>query len=343
MCIFSQPIEIVSDTHIYGRVAGGQQFVAYEMKLASATDTAMVLPVPVLAGSGEEALRFISLESYPKLFEDLDDLFPADLPSAMLMEPPAVAVAAPVLEVHRVGSFEASFVPTVADFSRLDERFRLPAQVWEALPAVHDGGFAVFKLVARDESKIHPMAFVYPTRWPDRVVFPTIHVHDGVVHESAHFDHRLFCQLGDFDSDVALNGHAIESLPKWAQSPAALRTEVDVNRAGELVDGDQRCYRLVMHGTYRNEDVSLDLAPIKVDLELAPDAIAAAKRQLQWNNEACERLEAIRAERGLICPHCGVHSPSFKYVRPPGEERACFVCPKCESLSDAEDLKDQLG
>jgi hypothetical protein len=35
------------------------------------------------------------------------------------------------LEVIQVGDFEASFVPTVKDFSRLDERFRLPSAVWD--------------------------------------------------------------------------------------------------------------------------------------------------------------------------------------------------------------------
>ena len=46
--MFSQPVELVSDTLIYGRVADGQQFVAYEMNISTPTETAMVLPVPVL-------------------------------------------------------------------------------------------------------------------------------------------------------------------------------------------------------------------------------------------------------------------------------------------------------
>jgi hypothetical protein len=36
--------------------------------------------------------------------------------------------------VREVGSFEASYVPKIADFSRLDERFRLPVAVWKKLP-----------------------------------------------------------------------------------------------------------------------------------------------------------------------------------------------------------------
>ena len=50
------------------------------------------------------------------------------------------------LEVVRVGNFEASFVPTQKDFSRLDERFRLPKAAWKLLPAYESYGFAVFKL-----------------------------------------------------------------------------------------------------------------------------------------------------------------------------------------------------
>ena len=37
------------------------------------------------------------------------------------------------LEVVEVGGFEASFVPRPEDFGRLDERFRLPADLWTRL------------------------------------------------------------------------------------------------------------------------------------------------------------------------------------------------------------------
>ena len=132
------------------------------------------------------------------------------------------------LEVHNVGDYEASFVPTIADFSRLDARFKLPDKTWSQIPEYADYGFAVFKLNQsvmqpatgfqmprlpersnpsmrrtmsqrgpvsnQEDHEFHPMAFSFPTRMPDAVFFPTVHIHDGEVHESEEFDHTLYLQ-----------------------------------------------------------------------------------------------------------------------------------------------------
>lgn len=94
------------------------------------------------------------------------------------------APAAAPLRVHEVGSFEASFVPSLADFSRLDARFRLPDGLWEGLPIYADYGFAVFKLKA-GERKVHPMAFEFASRDRRQLFFPTVHIHDGQIAERA--------------------------------------------------------------------------------------------------------------------------------------------------------------
>ena len=72
------------------------------------------------------------------------------------------------------------------DWDRLDERFRIPPSIFDALPAYRDFGFAVFKLqVTGRESEsglfpekpatktFHPMAFEFPRADPDRLFFPT--------------------------------------------------------------------------------------------------------------------------------------------------------------------------
>lgn len=101
----------------------------------------MVLPIPVVPGSAEDAVRFVNLESYKRFFADLDQLFPQhtdlDLMRPLSDEPVA---AQAVLEVHDVGAFEASFVPTIPDFARLDPRFRLTDQVWGELGGYDDFG-----------------------------------------------------------------------------------------------------------------------------------------------------------------------------------------------------------
>ena len=167
----------------------------------------MILPLPVIPGRGEHALTFINLSGYEDFFKDLSEacepefiepvLFDDDLELELDVAPGTIQV----LTVHEVGDFEASYVPTMADFSRLDSRFRLPDEIWQKMPDYSDYGFAVFQLkltLAEDfsetENTVHPMAFEFPTRDSDHLYFPTVHVHDGDYHENAGFYHTFYCQ-----------------------------------------------------------------------------------------------------------------------------------------------------
>lgn len=172
-------------------VGPGVQALAYRMTISSTAETAMVLPLPVAAGAGEDAVRFVSLERHPRMFEELDELFPRD--DVDVCRGIAPGPFPPRLVVHKVGSFIASYVPTRADFARLDPRFRVPDELFDTVPHYTDYGFAVFQLRA-GKHRIHPMALTFPTRDPDRLFFPTVHVHDGRFHPRAEFDHKLYYQ-----------------------------------------------------------------------------------------------------------------------------------------------------
>ena len=126
MCCFSRPVQSVSATHIFARSgADGRQFLVYSMTLRAKEELAMVLPLPVKPGSGEKAVSFIDLTDYADFFADLGKGFPEPL-AAQTPDKSRSLGGSPLakLEVVTVGSFEASFVPTTADFSRLDERDR---------------------------------------------------------------------------------------------------------------------------------------------------------------------------------------------------------------------------
>jgi hypothetical protein len=213
MCCFSLPVRMVSSTRIFARpLEGDRQLLVYGMTVEIAEDVAMILPIPVPADSPDDAVKFVDLSACPEFFEELDRLFPRHEAVAGFA-PRAASFGAPqpMLVVHDVGDFEASFVPTPMDFDRLDPRFRLPAEVWDRLPRYHDWGFCVFKLKMRkvqptgffgllkgkvesERRKVHPMAFEFPRRDASALFFPTVHVHDGEVHPTAEFDHDLYCQ-----------------------------------------------------------------------------------------------------------------------------------------------------
>jgi len=247
MCCFSRRVNLVADTNIFARASkDGRQFLVYSMRFKAGEELAMILPIPVPKDSPEDAVKFLNLEKYPDFFADLRKGFP-EPPSNLPRRPAAGGVKSldkPKLEVVEVGSFVASFVPAIKDFSRLDERFRLPTEIWHKLPQYKEWGFAVFQL-KKGEMKVHPMAFEFPRANKKQLFFPTVHIHDGTVPDKAGFDHMLYCQ----------NSQG-EEMMMWRESvqPAGMfMTKLD--EAHGIIDGKSHCYRKAMKGRFDNKDV----------------------------------------------------------------------------------------
>lgn len=250
MCCFIGNIDVVANTKIFARASNGAQFLVYSMTYAARSAVTMVLPLPVKLGAREDAVRFVNLEKYPDFFEDLLAGFPRPefTRGLALAGTLSITLSAPPLVVHDVGSFEASFVPTIDDFDRLDARFRFPAEVWERLPAYRDYGFAVFKLKGTASPlDVHPMALEFPRRDLERLFFPTVHVHDGLVHEDADFDHLLYCQLSTNDT----HRHG------WLRSIGPAAGFVDSTRARGIVDPKGYCWQKPIRGRRVNADTWL--------------------------------------------------------------------------------------
>lgn len=235
MCIFTGKVESVSKTSIFARRDGRVQLLAYGMSMSSSKDVAMILPIPV-AGWPPGDVEFISLEGYPEFFKDMASPW-----ATMADDEPRSFSKSVALKVHKVGCFEASFVPTIRDFDRLDERFRLP-QVAAELPCYREYGFVVFKLRS-GQHEVHPMAFRFDSSLPERVFFPTVHVHDGGrMPEMATFDHALYAQ-------------GISSAAMWESSPYRANEHMNVPKSKDIIDPNQMCLRRVISGTAKNEDI----------------------------------------------------------------------------------------
>jgi len=257
MCCFSGPVVEVKRTNIFARIEVKEQFVVYRMEFSTDNELAMILPIPVVAGSADKAVRFIDLEHYGRFFADVGALFPPEPVAASLALDDLFEDAPPPLIVHKVGAYDASFVPTMSDFGRLDERFRMPERLWTLLPDYQDFGFAVFKLGSGRSQRAHPMAFAFPTRNPETLFFPTLHVHDGDVHELAHFDHYLYAQAPNRPSEDG-----------WELSDCEAGERVDVDRAKGTVRSDQLCYRRSLFGKQKNRDV---ISPLFTDASIRPE------------------------------------------------------------------------
>jgi hypothetical protein len=249
MCCFSQPVESVFNTNIYARASmGNRQYLVYSMQFQASQDLAMILPLPVPKRVAEVAVQFINMENYPNFFADLRRGFP----TTRAAQGGAGGIGGgaapqPRLDVVDVGSFKASFVPTIDDFSRLDVQFRLPEGTWESLPLYRDYAFAVFKL-KRGAQRVHPMAFEFPRRNPRQLFFPTVHIHDGKVHDLAHFDHALYCQPND---------EQMRELLHWEESPRHAGAFMSIPVQQSLVSLSHHCYRRQIVGKQKNIDITV--------------------------------------------------------------------------------------
>jgi len=248
----------------------------------------MVLSLPVAPDATENAVEFVSLEGYPSFFEDMNAGFFMPKPIPMVGASPGASRKWPKISrllVHDVGDFEASFVPTISDFDRLDARFRLPNDVWAKLPAAYqDYGFAVFKLkgfgrAVHAASKLtetwpirasqrlknslgalfrlamhhaQPMAVEFLRRDGEPLFFPTVHVHNGNVPEFAEFDHDLFCQVSEPTSDMVRGFTATGA--SWLSTDRPAGDFMDSSRVGRLIDPSQVCWYVRLVGSLRNQD-----------------------------------------------------------------------------------------
>ena len=252
MCCFSQPVISVSATNIFARAGtDGRQLLAYSMTVNADKELAMVLPLPVKAATDEPDVSFIDLSGYPDFFADLRRGFPvpASISSFGCSRSVPARSAAP-LKVLSVGKFEASFVPAMKDFSRLDERFRIADGAWNKLPQYHDYGFAVFKLRS-GEVTVHPMAFSFPRRDARNLFFPTVHIHDGEVHPKADFDHVLYCQPREQEP---------LQVRDWRESPGNAGRFMKADKAKGLIAPAQHCYQKTLHGLLPNRDTFIAVA-----------------------------------------------------------------------------------
>jgi|ERR1022692_802890 hypothetical protein len=250
MCCFSRPVDSVSSTKIFARMGeGGRQFLVYTMSLNASEDLAMVLPIPVVPRLQENAVRFINLSGYPRFFAEADSGFPAEVFKGSALAGGRHSRSIRPLPVFHVGNFEASFVPSVNDFLRLDERFRMPPGSLDKLKSCSQFGFAVFKLKPGMQT-LHPMVFEFPTAQPARLYFPTVHIHDGKVHGTALFDHLLYCQTTD---GLLLN------LKGWQRSSTAAGGFVDVEKSEGIVLAGDFCYKLELSGFLENKDTFVNV------------------------------------------------------------------------------------
>lgn len=90
------------------------------------------------------------------------------------------------------------------------------------------------------------MAFRFPTRLGDAIYFPTLHIHNGDLPETARFDPSLYCQTDLIEESTMSN---------WMRSPDVAEEFMDVSNAAGIIDGNSKCWCMRLRGKLTNTDV----------------------------------------------------------------------------------------
>jgi hypothetical protein len=246
----------VSGTKLFARTDGTTQFLIYAMAVDAPSDVAMILPLPI-APAADDALTFIELQKKKArgLFGQLARLFTPDRLDEGAGGASGSTPQSDTLTVHHVGSFEASFVPSLADMSRLDPQFRIADEIWQQLPQHQRSGFAVFKL-REGAGRVHPMAMRFKTAEPTSLFFPTVHLHDGRLRRGARFDHTLYFQTAK--SPTAQLPAGARSAIEQARLPVA--DHVSLSGMCGILAEDQPMFRVELSGAFANVDTRIALA-----------------------------------------------------------------------------------
>lgn len=296
MCCFAGAGEVrVHGTTIFARlVAPGTQVLVYQMEYAAYAPTAMILPLPVALPANDRSVRFKNLKEYPDFFNALAKGFPSP-PTRSWSR--GAEVAAATLEVHDVGDFVASFVPKIADFARVDPRFVLAPEVWTKLPAYADYGFAVFQLKELSGSP-HPIALEFDSGLREQLFFPTVHIHDGSVHEKDTFDHVLYAQASAFDAHVDdYDGPSrTDRHTGFVRSQGKVADFADVARAQGLLAAELLVHKVSLRGLLPNQDTVFS---VSAD---AASKYARAARERSGTPEACSRCGGAARESSMPLP-----------------------------------------
>ena len=262
MCIFSQPVTSVSRTRIFARKSSAiAQFLVYQMNYESPQATAMILPIPVKQPAQDRSFRFVDLKHYPNFFDDLARGFPFNSSASFSIgcSLPSDPLAEKKLKIFKVGNYVASFVPTLQDFSRLDDQFRLPDTLSSPSSLYQDFGFAVFQL-AEGSLEPHPMAFEFETS-NSGLFFPTLHIHDGTIQPEEEFDHALYLQHAGFDSQVYgyRNNDFEDTATRWIRSKYTADCFCRCADTDGLVKQNLLVHRKLIVGKHTNQDTVVEL------------------------------------------------------------------------------------
>lgn len=201
MCIILTHVESVSNTQIYvsSSKSRKRQLTIYTNKVDTHVKNAMILPVP-----NPLSVELLNFKNYKKIFDDCRECFHHDDGSRNDRHMYRAALSAsfdsrPPLPVYTVGSYQASIVPSINDFDRVDTQIlRVNPQVFTLLKDTYDSSFGFIICQLREGShQYHPFAYTHEIHNCNLLFVPTLHYHLGETSVKADWDHTIYSPMTD--------------------------------------------------------------------------------------------------------------------------------------------------
>jgi hypothetical protein len=220
MCIILSTVDKVANTKIYVSPdkENKRQLTVYSNEVATKEENAMILPVP-----NPETIELLDLSNYPKFFEDCEACF-TRVPTLSLRSFQPMNAYASLLPVFQVGSYLASIVPSLYDFSRVNrDVFDYGDDLIRVLEKNYKEGFGFILCVLKKGSHTyHPFAYTHDIQTPNRLFIPTRHYHPGESNSTADWDHIIYSPITELNNPREVKFRDTSPI-KWKKLPETYR------------------------------------------------------------------------------------------------------------------------
>lgn len=269
MCIFSGPVETVSNTKIcVGTMATPaefqisktapeklHQFTVYGNSVSfHGKNVAMILPCPVNPLLANGGIKVYDMSKKTRVFVKLDNLFPKPRSMTLSYDAFASTNSAETLKVFKSGNYSVTIVPDFTKFKNLDwSAFSLNPDVVRLLENKYatNYGFVVCRL--QPDAKYEPIAYSHPIMIAERQILldgskqkqmiyfvPTKHFHNDA-NELPDWDHTVYV-LDKYPGVLAERGVRTECVYKHqleGRSVRDLKAQLPDNACVDVVSVDK--------------------------------------------------------------------------------------------------------
>lgn len=190
-------------------VSGNGPFELPSNRSPQTNNMAMILPVPSTGKwvKNKPMIEFYAMDGkYEEVFSKLESLFPAYEKlqrQSFSYNAGADGISEDEeIEVHQVGSYDVSIVPSLDKFDYLQhDIFELDKGFQSLLKRDYNQGYAFVVCKLRNGEKFHPIAYSHPMTPDGKLFIPTKHYHNKS-ESGADWDHSIYILNGDVNNSI---------------------------------------------------------------------------------------------------------------------------------------------